>query len=176
MKKAIALILYFNFIVNFVEGQTPNFPVPTNIPDQLFYLQRSPNINTVIYQLNRKDGILDSLKPVHIFWISYAEKAQREELTEIQRKLAYGLSYKRLGNETYEIRFLAQKEHAFILKKGKDNQFHVFATINNRHAILHKIFLQINGGAVFKPNIEYVMLYGSDNETGDLVTEQIRKL
>jgi Domain of unknown function (DUF4833) len=41
------------------------FPVPTGIPKQLFYLQRTQNTNTVIYELNIKYGVIDNAEPVH---------------------------------------------------------------------------------------------------------------
>ncbi|HWA34415.1 MAG TPA: DUF4833 domain-containing protein [Cyclobacteriaceae bacterium] len=154
--------------------QILDFPVPTGVTNMLFYLQRTPNTNTVIYEINMKDGVLDSVEPVHIFWIRYADKGQREELTEIQRNLAYGLVMKKIRPEEFELRFHAKKEHVFILKKGNDERYHVFVSINNKSAVLEKIFLQINGGPVFSPNIEYVMFYGSDAETGEPVSEQVR--
>ena len=155
------------------KAQQPlNFPIPTGIPKLLFYLQRSQNINTVIYELNLKNGLVDSLNPIHIFWISYAEKSQIEELTEVQRKFAYGLDIKQLGSEHYALRFLAKKKYVFELKKGEDNQYHVYCAISNKPAILQKIYLQINGGSLFSPNIEYVILEGTDVETGGLIIEQ----
>ena len=157
----------------FCKAQQPlNFPIPTGIPNLLFYLQRSQNINTVIYELNLKNGLIDSLEPIHVFWISYAEKSQREELTEIQRKFAYGLDIRQLGSEHYALRFLARKKYLFELKKGEDNQYHVYGTINNKPAVLRKIYLQINGGSPFSPNIEYVILEGTDVETGGPIIEQ----
>ncbi len=50
-----------------------HFPKPAGNANQLFYLQRSENTNTVIYELNKKDGVLDTVAPVHIYWICYAE-------------------------------------------------------------------------------------------------------
>ena len=90
MKTIAILIITLDSIMAVCNAQQPlNFPIPTGVPNQLFYLQRSQNINTVIYELNLKNGLVDSLEPVHIFWICYAEKSQREELTGIQKKYAY---------------------------------------------------------------------------------------
>lgn len=173
MKTIAILIMALDSIMTVCIAQQPlNFPIPTGVPNQLFYLQRSQNINTVIYELNLKNGVVDSLEPVHIFWISYAEKSQREELTGIQRKYAYGLDIKQTGSEHYELRFLANKKYVFELKKGLDNKYHVFGTISNKPTIVRKIYLQINGGSLFSPNIEYVILEGTDVDTGNPITEQ----
>ncbi len=43
-----------------------HFPDPANV-SKLFYIQRDPNINTLIYELNMaKNGELDEETPVHI--------------------------------------------------------------------------------------------------------------
>ena len=141
-------------------------------PNQLFFLQRTQNTNTVIYELNMKNGVVDSAEPVHIFWICYAEKSQKEELNEIQRKRAYGLTTKYISKDHYELRFLANKKYAIELMKGKDNNYHVYDQINQKQAILIRVYLQIHGGTVFSPNIEYVLLNGIDPETETIVSEK----
>src|ERR1700753_4000546 len=69
--------------------QDDKFPVPADNVSRLFYVQRNPNTNTIIYELNNKDGHLDTENPIHVYWIKYADKGQLEELNYIQRKLAY---------------------------------------------------------------------------------------
>jgi hypothetical protein len=149
-----------------------NFPTPTGNSNQLFFLQRTQNINTVVYELNMKNGILDSLDPVHIFWICYAEKSQKEELTELQRKHAYGLATKYISKDHYELRFLAKKKYVIELMKGNDNNYHVYDQINQKLAILTRVYLQIHGGTLLSPNIEYVQLNGIDPGTGSIVSEK----
>src|SRR5258705_13711811 len=90
----LTVVLVFGIILNAPEAYSQDslkFPTPTGNPNQLFFLQRSQNINTVIYELNFKNGMVDTVEPVHVFWICYAEHGQQEELTELQRKRAYGL-------------------------------------------------------------------------------------
>jgi hypothetical protein len=177
MKAFIILIvgLVFGIIVNAPEAYSQDslkFPTPTGNPNQLFFLQRSQNANTVIYELNLKNGVMDSVEPVHIFWISYAEHGQREELTEIQRKRAYGLATKYITKDHYELRFLANKKYAMDLMKGPDNKFHIYQMINQKQVILSKIYLQLHGGTPLSPNIEYVVLTGIDPATGAEVSEK----
>src|SRR5580765_3967987 len=90
--KKIAIVL---FILNANNGLAQDgkvFPVPSGNDNQLFYLQRTPNTNTVVYEVKyTKTGQLDTTEPVHVFWIRYAEKGQRAELSYIQRHFAYGI-------------------------------------------------------------------------------------
>src|SRR5471030_1688469 len=80
-----------------VEGDD-KFPTPPESINRLFFVQRSSNINTIIYELNDKGGKLDPENPIHVYWLRYAEKGQAEELNYIQRKFAYGLTTKPTGN------------------------------------------------------------------------------
>jgi len=177
MKSFIILIvsLLLGIILNVPEAYSQDslqFPTPTGNPNQLFFLQRSQNTNTVIYELNLKNGVMDTIEPVHIFWICYAEHGQREELTELQRKHAYGLAIKYITKDHYELRFLADKKYAMDLMKGPDNKFHIYRLVNQKRVIFSKIYLQIHGGTLLSPNIEYVVLTGIDPDTGSDVSEK----
>ncbi|HMC85753.1 MAG TPA: DUF4833 domain-containing protein [Chitinophagaceae bacterium] len=153
---------------------TDSFPVPAGNPNQLFFLQRTPNINTIVYELNYKNGALDSANPVHVFWIRYAEKAQKTELNYIQRNLAYGLRVKFLSTDNYELRFVADKDAVLYLKKAKDNKYYVYTTINNKQAILYSVYLEIAGGTFLVPNVDYAELKGFDPDNGVAVSERIK--
>ena len=170
----LVLFLIFFSPASVPAQDTTVFPVPSGIPHQLFYLQRTPNTNTVIYELNYTNGQVDSLKPVHVFWIRYPEHGQQQELSAIQRKFAYGIESKWIGPEQYELHFLAYKKRVMILKKSTDNKYHVFTEVNQKNIIISRIFLQINGGSLFKPNIEYVEFRGIDTATGLAVEERVK--
>ena len=151
-----------------------NFPVP-NVP-RLFYVQRDPNTNTIIYELNvDKSGQLNTAEPVHVYWIKYNERSQKEELNFIQRKFAYGINVKPLGNDKYDIRFVSYKKYPLLLmRSASDNKYHIFATIDKKEVILNKIFLRIEGGTFWFPNVLYVEVRGTDPATGKELTERFK--
>ena len=152
------------------------FPVPPHNPNSLFYLQRTPNINTVICELNEKNGVVDPNEPVHVLWIRYTEQRQRQELSFIQRHFAYGLKSKPLGNDKYELHFVSYKKVAFYLMKSSvDNQHHIYASITGHQAILNRVFLKINpGGTFWSPNVEYLELKGIDVTNGKEIMQRIK--
>jgi len=175
MKPLQTALLFCSFLLGATHGNAQDslkFPVPRGNPKQLFFLQRSQNTNTVVYELNIKNGALDSIAPVHIFWICYAEKSQKEELTSLQRQHAYGLITSYISKDHYEVRFLAKKQYVMQLMKGPDHLFHVYNQINGKRAILTSIYLQMNGGSLLSPHIDYIMTKGFDAETGAAVTEK----
>ena len=75
------------------------------------------------------DGKLNTDEPVKAYWIRYAEKGQKEDLSYIQRKFAYGLTSKALNNGNYDIRFVSYKKFPLTLMKAGDGKYHIFALI-----------------------------------------------
>ncbi|WP_046244161.1 DUF4833 domain-containing protein [Hymenobacter terrenus] len=151
------------------------FPVPTGISNQLFYLQRDPNINTVIYQLNLNGaGKLDEDEPVRVFWIRYTEQGERKELSFIQRKFAYGLSAKKLATDKYELKFAAyNKVRFFLMKSPADNAFHVYTTIASKQIVLTRVYLRIEGGTFWVPNVKYIEFKGWNAASREPVVERV---
>jgi hypothetical protein len=150
------------------------YPTPTGNGNQLFFIQRDPNINTLIYELNIKNGVLNEEDPVHVYWIRYAEKGQHDDLNYIQRNFAYGIKSKMINKENYEIHFVSYKKKTMYLRKSSDNKFYVFTDINKKQAILKQVFIRVNGGSFWVPNIEYVELKGIDPSTGVEVVERMK--
>jgi hypothetical protein len=150
------------------------YPTPSGNSNQLFFMQRDPNINTLIYELNFKNGVLNEDEPVHVFWIRYAEKGQHDDLNYIQRNFAYGIKSKMISKENFEIHFVSYKKKTMYLKKSTDNKFYVFTDINKKQAILKQVFIRVNGGSFWVPNIEYVELKGIDPNSGMEVVERLK--
>ncbi|HZE82733.1 MAG TPA: DUF4833 domain-containing protein [Puia sp.] len=152
------------------------FPIPPHSHDFLFYLQRTPNTNTIICELNEKNGSLDRDDPVHVLWIRYTENKQREELTFLQRHFAYGIKSRQIGNDKYELHFISYKKLLLYLEKSPvDNKHHVYANIVGKQAILSRIFIKINpGGSFWSPNVEYLELRGTDPDDGKELMQRIK--
>lgn len=150
------------------------FPVPLHMPNHLFYLQRTPDANTIICELNYKNGVIDKEEPVHVFWIRYTEQQQKKELSALQRNFAYGIKSRQLGNGKYELHFAGYKNLLFYLEPSADKKYGVYATIAGKKAILHRIFIKINGGSFRSPNVEYIELKGTDPHGGHDLLERIK--
>lgn len=165
-------LLVFGFgqlssISGYAQGNDPSpldFPIPKNISNQLFYLQRDPNTNTIICQLNvDTQGKVNPDAPVNVFWMRYGDKGEKKALSYIQRKFAYGILSKSLGNNEFELRFTSQKNLPMYLRKSPvDQKYHVYATINEKKIQLDRIFLRIEGGSFWFPNVKYVEIKGYD--------------
>lgn len=151
------------------------FPVPPGSSNQLFYLQRTSNKNTIMYDLNMKNGMLDKENPVHVYWIRYSDQGQRQELSYIQRTFAYGVKATADNKGGYEIHFVSYKKYPLYLQKSAvDNKYRIYTTVNSRTVVLNRIFIKINGGSFWSPKVEYVEIKGVDPANGKEVTDRLK--
>lgn len=172
-KGFLALFICWGMLAAAQEG----FPVPPVTSDLLFYLQRTPNTNTIICDLNTENGKLDEDDPIHVYWIRYQEKGQNEELNFIQRKFAYGIKAKKMEENKYKLHFVSYSKYQMFLMKAGDGKYHVYAPVNEKMVILKSIFIKINkGGTFWSPNIEYFEVKGIDPATGAEVMERKKVL
>lgn len=171
------VLLFISAAPVFAQMTSPadTFPVPKRDVYNLFYLQRQPNTNTIMVDLNVKNGKIDLDNPVHVYWIRYGEKGQREELSWIQRTFAYGIHSKKISNSVYELNFVSYKKMKFLLEKDAEEHWQVFANLKNgKKMILKRVYLHINGGSFWSPNIEYVELKGLEPGTNQEIRERIK--
>jgi len=173
---AFALMTGINTVFaqkNFNEADT--FPLPPANKKMMFYLQRTPNINTIIYELNYKsNGQIDADEPIHVYWIRYTEPGKpKKELNYIQRKFAYGVKVRQIKNDEWEIRLVSYDKIKLYLRKGEDGKFNVFININNQWAIFEKSYIKIDGGTFWSPNVIYIELFGREPETMKRVSYKV---
>ena len=153
------------------------FPVPAGIKNQLFYLQRTTNTNTVIYSLNvNEKGELDESTPVKVFWIRYPEGGMRKELNFIQKAFAYGTISKKNKDGSFTIQLVAYKKKEFILKKSpSDNTYKMYTLINNKESEIKRVYIQIDpGGTLFNPNVRYIEMKGKEAATNKPIMERFK--
>jgi hypothetical protein len=82
---------------------------------------------------------------------------------------------KPLDNGKFDIRFAAYKKYALeLMRSPADNQYHIYATIAKKQAILNKIYIKIEGGTFWVPNVVYVEVKGTDPTTGKEIMERFK--
>jgi hypothetical protein len=174
-RSAFAKTLPADTVKNLYQLPGNPFPaLPANV-SRLFYVQRNANSNTIVYEITMgSNGQPDAENPVHPYWIRYNEKGQKEELSYIQRKFAYGVTSKSIGNGRYDIRFVSYKKFPLTLMKGTDGKYHIFATISQKQFIVNRIFVKIEGGSFWVPNVRFVEFKGTDPATGKEITERFK--
>lgn len=171
----INLLIIPNFIFAQIISPSDTFPVPPKNKYDLFYLQRQPNANTIVVELNVKSGRVDEQSPVNVYWIRFTEKGQRMGLNFIQRKFAYGIDSKKIKECMYELNFVSYKKLKIRLESDSVNTWRVFyKQANGSFIILRRIYIHINGGSFWSPTIEYVEIKGNDLLSNKEVRERIK--
>lgn len=161
---------------SFANTELDSFPIPKPTTKQLFYLQRTTNSNTIICDLNTdaKGQVLKD-NPVHVYWIRYDEGGEKKELSYIQETFAYGIKHDLLPNGVYKLHFVSYKKQVFFLKRSlKDNQYKVYFLLNNKEFVLQKLFVKIEGGTFWVPNVIYMELIGKDEYTGTVISYKFK--
>src|SRR5215475_11083453 len=110
MRKILSIVGLLQLWTIAAIAQDSNYPVPPKSAGHLFYLQHTRNKNTVMYEVNFKGGKPDPQNPVHAFWIRYSEKGQIEELSKVQRSLAYGIQAEPKPDGTYILNLVSYKK------------------------------------------------------------------
>lgn len=151
-------------------------PIPPASSTRLFYVQRSPNTNTIIYEANLlPNKKLNPEEPINTYWIRYGEKGQKQSLNYIQRTMAYGIETMPFPNEVgvFEGRIVSYKKRR--LKILVENGVPVaLTTINGKLHQLLKVFVMIEETGHLIPKVLYIELFGKDLKTGAEVYEKFK--
>jgi hypothetical protein len=158
---------------------TESYPVPSRIPNMLFYLQRSLDLNSVIYEANfsedKSDGHrLDEEKPVSIYWLLNDEAHSTKSLSGVQ-KLGYGIRTEESGEDLIRLHLVAYRNMPIRVKyASRENRYHAYITVDGKDVILKKVFINIDGGTKLKPNVTFIELSGTTVQTGHRIVHRFR--
>lgn len=153
-------------------GAPANYPVPPGSMERLFYLQRSNNSNTVIYDANLKeDGGLDERKPVVVYWLRYNTTGERKALNFVERNFAYGYKAERLKEGTHSITLMAYTARDITVVLDDSGRAEARIEINRKKAKLDHIYIDTSGSGLLS-RVNYIELMGADLKTGKPVSER----
>lgn len=138
----------------------------------LFKIERSKDSNQIFYTVNTDELGNLATKPITIYWIKNTKKGRIEPLTWIQKKYAYGLKYLSSGNDYAVFQFVSYNKKNFTLKRVND-EFKVFTKCKDSWAEVNKIYVQIDGGTFWFPNVSTVKIYANDMVSGKEIVEEI---
>jgi len=145
-------------------GLPSDYPVPSSESDMLFYIQRSQNFNTVIYQLNTTpDGFINESNPINVYWKNYESGGEIMNINLLQAKLAYGYAHKVINKHTVEINVVSYPSYRMMLTLV-DGSYKILSKFNGRWEILTNIYVYVEDFGVF-PSVKYVELYGQQQST-----------
>lgn len=151
------------------------YPTPPLSEQNLFYIQRSGNTNTIVYDANFVgNNKISTAKPVDIYWIRYTNGGAKEGLTFIQRNLAYGLSLKHLGENKYEFNFVSYSKKKFLMYIDAGGKPCAKLEVNGKQMVIRRIFIAIEESSrwTLAPKVQYVEFFGTDPWNGRSMYEK----
>ncbi len=140
---------------------------------RLFIIERSKNANIVAYDARlTEEGELDAEEPVEAYWILDAEGGQREELSWLQKKMAYGFETKPASSGEGSVMKMVPLPKRELRVRKVDGKVRAELEIDGRPAVLEKIYVD-SDARLTGPKVNYVELFGRDLETGEKRYEKI---
>ncbi len=155
-------------------GRPADFPTPPKTEKSLFFIQRSKNKNTIVYDaILEKDGRYVSSKPIDAYWLRYNSTSERAELTWLQRTFAFGYNAKKDGSKDgYWITLTAYNDRKIHLEKTAKGKPIATLNINGKYCRLEYIWVYALETSTW-PDVKHVDLHGVDMVTGKTEVERI---
>lgn len=173
--KVLALFfvgLPFLLPVGDVLTDASKFPVPPYSKNSLFYIHRSPNANTVVYELNSNGPVINNENPVKVYWMRYEEKGQQRELNYLEKTFAYGIKCSPISKHRYAVEFVASKAKTLEVFMDASGQACAIMNISGKPSRLRKVFVQVAEDGLW-PRIAYVEFFGFDVESNSPAYEKM---
>ncbi|HOY15268.1 MAG TPA: DUF4833 domain-containing protein [Saprospiraceae bacterium] len=149
-----------------LEGRPVNYPFPKE-NNQLFFIQRNHNTNTVVYTVNyQSDGMVNLNEPMSIYWIKYNDSSKIELLNLIQNALAYGYKSEVINGDLIQFKFVCHKRSFYLAKI--DGTFKVFTVFDGVNYVVKNIYVHAEEFGAF-PVVNFVEIYGLCPEGKDVV-------
>ena len=174
-RAAFAIVLFSAlFLPAQAQDQRADYPVPPETAVSLFYLQRSTNSNTVIYDANlTADGKLDDDEPVIVYWRRYNSGGNIRGPKFIEKLYAYGITTDDAQADSATFHFTAYDKIRIKVSFDDAGKPRAIIELEGRPALLKSIYLDVDDSG-FIPSIKTVHLFGEDIETGVEVEGEIK--
>jgi len=135
--------------------------------ERLFVFERSTNKNYICYDVNIKDGKLNTKEPVHAYWIRAEEGGEKKELSYLQFNFAFGYKVDSKKADEVTIHLTPYKNLPIrITKRG--GKWIALVTMEGQEMVVSKFFAQMKGESL---TCLYVDVTGTVN--GKTVTKRI---
>ncbi len=151
------------FVIKGESGLPDDYPVPKDVDNLLFFIQRNLNKNTLVYTLNKNpDGLINQDYPINVNWINYSSDGSQGVLNNIQKK-AFGYKSRKINNTTYECCMTSYKKLKFFVSQEENGHSATYCNINGSISELKNIYVYADEFGIF-PQVKYIELFGCNNK------------
>ncbi|MDO6436199.1 DUF4833 domain-containing protein [Cyclobacterium sp. 1_MG-2023] len=139
----------------------------------LFTIERSLNKDQIVYFLHLDEkGQIKKEDPIQIKWLDNEKTGELVPINWIKKKFGYGIDVLSHEEEELTFKFVSYEKKKFLLKKDSLGNYMVFAKINERVMKIRHIYLSIDGGTFWKPNITEVSVMGFNELANTSIIEK----
>jgi len=152
-------------------GAGETYPTPEE-ENQVFYVQRSVNSNTIVYAARLdKTGQLDARRPVDVFWRRFNNEGEKKALSTLERNFAFGVRASPVQGQpgTFLLRVVSYPKRPALLKLV-DGVPRLEADVAGEPCRLDHAYLEVDQSGNI-PSVTRIDLYGYSLATGKLVKE-----
>jgi len=156
-----------------IEKMRPEFKTPDE-PNQLFFVQRSPNSNTVVYAAKLDaHGEIDRSDPVEAFWRKFNIDSAKAGLNFMERMMAYGVKVDRAQpGKPVTFTIAALPERKLTLALDGQHKPEALMQMGGRTVKLAYVYLHVVEGGLL-PQVPELDILGTDTATGKAVHEHL---
>ena len=164
------LLFFISYIfVSFTNVEEYHLPAKS-----LFRIERSKDSDQIVYEPNiTAQGKLNINNPVKVYWLKPSDANKTEPISWIQKNFSYGLTFLNIMETEAKFQFVSYNKRTFKLRKNDNGDYQVFTNSLNKRVALNRIFIQIDGGTFWFPNITKIDIYSTDIKTGKTIIETI---
>jgi len=163
-------------LLSSLAGSPVRYPVPTKNIEHLFYIQRTHNTNTVVYEANfNENGLLDPNNPIKVYWVLYEKDSVVEPLTRLENAFAFGVRHHLIENKTgeFDIQLVSYKKLKLRLKQIAPFKAQIFHGEGQMHSSLDHIFVHANDAGLWT-KVKFLEVYTHSPNGKDLMKEEIK--
>lgn len=156
-----------------VPRMRPEFKIPDE-PNQLFYVQRSPNSNTVIYAANLDgQGNLNASAPVEVFWRKFNIDGSKQPLNFMERTMAYGVKLdKTKPGQPVSFSIAPLPERKLIVSLDDKRKPQAVMQVGNHKVKVAYVYLHVVEGGLM-PSVPELDIFGTDLASGKAIREHL---
>ena len=151
----------------------PEFKTPDE-PNQLFYVQRSPNSNTVIYAANLDaQGNLNASAPVEVFWRKFNIDGSKQPLNFMERMMAYGVKLdKHAPGQPVSFSIAPLPERKLTVSLDGEHKPQAVMQIGSHKVKVAYVYLHVVEGGLM-PKVPELDIFGTDIASGKAIHEHL---
>jgi hypothetical protein len=146
----------------------------TKLPEEeklLFSITRNLNNDRIVYVINTDQyGKIIEEDPVSICWIYERHVMAIENVPYFKKKFGYGVEVLNQGDTKVSFKFVSYDGLTFEIKRNKSGKYRVFVMLEETKMEINDIFVNIDGGTFWKPNVTQVMINGYEYHSNESIS------